>query len=385
MKILCICYGNMALQSGEIRQVIEIAKHLKKIGHEVEVCAPLIERYKGEAPFPLRYIPVLNFSILRPLSYHLLSFVYLLIRGLKFRPDIFLNYEVVFTFIPFLTARIFRRPSLFFVNGIAAEEFDLKGAPKLLVVLLRLFQKINMSLASKIITVTEVIKQDITNKYGVPSDKIEIVKNGIDPKLFKPLEKKEIRDLGFEGNDHYVGFVGRLFPWHGLEYLVKSAPLILKEVRNLKFIIVGEGRKESLIQLIEDLKLDNDFIFTGEVAFDLVPKYINLFDIGVVFFKPVRKNPGDPMKLYEYLACGKPVVASNVEGYGDFAEDIGAGISVDSSDPRALAEAIVKLIRDEELRNRMGERGRAAVVREHTWEMRAKQIESYMKEIILKA
>ena len=110
MKSLCTCHGNMALQSGEIRQVVEIAKRSQKIGQQVQICAPLVQKYKGEAPVSIRHIPVLNFSIFRPLSYHLLSFIYLLIYSLKFRSDIFLNYEVFFTFIPFLTARIFRRP-----------------------------------------------------------------------------------------------------------------------------------------------------------------------------------------------------------------------------------------------------------------------------------
>lgn len=380
MKILVACYKNIGAYAGDVRHVIEIVKGLKKLGHNVQLCAPLMKRYDADNELNIKYIPTVNCPFLRYLSYSLLSPFYLIAFFLKFRPDAVLLFEIHFDLGTLLICKIFHCPLLFYINGIASEEFSLIGTPSFVISLINFVQKTYVKLAYKIFVVTEVLRNDIQIRHKVSRDKIEIIKNGVDTEIFKPIDIKESRrQLGFQENKFLIGFVGSLFAWHGVNYLIESAPLILKEVPNVKFIIVGKGRMEKiLLGQVRESGLEGSFLFTGSVPFKQVPIYINAFDICTCFFKPVRTDPGDPIKLYEYLACSKPVVTSNVKGYGDFVEEVGAGLSVDASDPKAVAEAIIRLIKNEVLREEMGKKGRLAVEKGHTWQKRASEIERYL-------
>ena len=116
-------------------------------------------------------------------------------------------------------------------------------------------------------------------------------------------------------------------------------------------------------------------MFVGRVEFDEVSWWIAACDLCVVLHRPVRFYPGDSMKLWEYLACARPVVATAGAGYGDLIEALGAGLSVQGEDVSSLAAGMSRLIRNPETATRMGQSGRGAVVEAHTWEARAVELE----------
>lgn len=379
MKILCICYENMGAYGGSNRQVIEIAKHLIKRGHQVVVCAPLIGRLPTQVDFAVSYIPVINIALLRRITYYLFAPFCLIRLFLTFKPNVVLIFEVYLELTALLVCKLFRCPFMFYTNAIAREELELAKTARIIIYGVELIQKLYIRSAQKIFTVTEAIKEFVIHKYKISRDKIVIVKNGVDIEVFRPIDKEETRrQLGFEKEVSLVGFVGCLFPWHGLEYLVESAPAVISQIPNVKFVIVGDGKQKQFLRtLLKKMGIMDFFIFTGQVPFERVPLYINSFDVCAVFFKPVRQNAGDPIKLYEYLACGRPVVASNVKGYGDFIERIGAGLSVNAENKDELACAIVDLLKDDMRRSRMGEAGRQEVAKFHTWEKRVRDIETY--------
>ena len=166
--------------------------------------------------------------------------------------------------------------------------------------------------------------------------------------------------------------------------MVKSAPLVVKALPNVRLILAGYGpEKEKLVNLIKDMRLEEFFIIKEEVEFNRVPVYINVFDIAILFFKPIRRNRGNPIKLFEYLACGKPVIATDIENYGKLLERYSAGIAVDSENPRAVAEAIILLAGDGALRKQMGERARQTALSEFTWQKTAQTIERLLKEQLI--
>src|SRR5690606_2863783 len=139
------------------------------------------------------------------------------------------------------------------------------------------------------------------------------------------------KELGLELETPYVCFVGNLAPWQGVEYLVKAAPSILSRFPECHFLIVGDGvMKDNLLKLCRELGVEDKFIFTGVVAYDRVPLYINASDICAAPFILARnaKIGLSPLKLYEYMACGKTVVASNISGVSDVLEASGGGILV---------------------------------------------------------
>jgi len=264
-------------------------------------------------------------------------------------------------------------------NGFSFSKAYLNGHAKLKLFIL----KKALGFSDKIIAVTQGIKTNLENVYNIPGDKIIVVSNGANTSLFKPLDQGNCRkELGLDPEIPCVCFVGNLAPWQGIEYLVKAAPSILSCFPDCRFLIVGDGvMKNELLKLSRELGVDDSFIFTGVVAYDRVPMYINASDICTAPFIFARnaKIGLSPLKLYEYMACGKPVVASDISGVSDALEASEGGVPVCPENPGALAEAVVKLLRDPDLRNKLGSKGLSYVTENYSWYSVAKQVDRVCK------
>ena len=240
-----------------------------------------------------------------------------------------------------------------------------------------------LDLSDKVIAVTPGIKANLESSYNIPGEKITVVSNGANTSLFKPLEQDACRnEFGMELETPYICFVGNLAPWQGVEYLVKAAPSILSRFPECRFLIVGEGvMKNELLKLSRELGVADRFVFTGVVPYDRVPVYINASDICAAPFILARnaKIGLSPLKLYEYMACGKPVVASAISGVVDVLEASGGGIPVPPENPEALAEAISKLLENQELRTKLGSKGLSHVTENYSWYSVAKQVDGVCK------
>ena len=135
--------------------------------------------------------------------------------------------------------------------------------------------------------------------------------------------------------------------------------------------------RNELSRLALELGVADSFIFTGVVHYDRVPLYINASDLCVAPFIVARnaKIGLSPLKLYEYMACGKPVVAAAIGGVTDLLEASKGGIPVPPEDPDALARAVLKLLLDEDLRQCTGCRGSQYVMKNHSWCRVEKRVE----------
>ncbi len=237
--------------------------------------------------------------------------------------------------------------------------------------------------SDKIIAVTPGIKTNLEKVYNIPEEKIVVVSNGANTSLFKPLEQETCRKmLGLNLEIPYICFVGNLAPWQGVEYLVKAAPYILSKFPECRFLIVGDGvMKDNLFKLSRELGVEDRFIFTGVIAYDRVPLYINASDTCTAPFIFARnaKIGLSPLKLYEYMACGKPVVASNISGVSDVLEASGGGIIVLPENPEALAEGILKLLENPGLRTKLGSKGLSYVTEHYSWCSVAKKVNNVCK------
>ncbi len=387
-KILYICYEDLSGYNGAIRHVIEIVKGLAQKGHDIDLCVPILRKSRPVLSMGqnvrLRHIPTVPVQGVRPLSYVLLSLLYLPLLYLRVRPDIVYCRDIKFTVLPVFLARIFQIPCILEVNGLTDEAMKVKKVAPWVFSILDTFHRWNVRRSDRIVTVTRGIKKEISHRYGVSAERISIITNGVDLKRFRPAPKGEARkNAGLPQSYQYVGFVGGLFPWHGLDQLVMAAPYVLKERPRTRFVIVGSGVMDRPLRaMIAQRKLGKAFVFTGSVPFDAVPSYVNSFNVCVVFFKRVRKDPGDPIKLYEYLACGRPVVASNVPGYGDMVESIGAGISTISEDPIATADAILKLLENNTVAETMGRKGFEQAQAYFGWEKKTEETEQVIREVL---
>jgi glycosyltransferase involved in cell wall biosynthesis len=142
--------------------------------------------------------------------------------------------------------------------------------------------------------------------------------------------------------------------------------------------------KDRLLGMTFELGLSDKFTFTGRLPYEQVPLYINAADVCVApFIKERNSKIGlSALKTYEYLACGKPIVASSIPGVQDLIESSGGGIPVTPEDPEKLAAAIVRLLSDEKARAAMGKKGRRYVVENHSWDGVARKVLKICKDIV---
>jgi len=240
-----------------------------------------------------------------------------------------------------------------------------------------------LGFSDRIIAVTPGIKSNLEGIYKIPGEKIVVVSNGANTSLFKPLEQETCRkELGLDLKTPHICFVGNLAPWQGVEYLVKAAPFILPKFPECCFLIVGDGvMKDDLIKLCKELGVEDSFIFTGVIAYDRVPLYINASDTCTAPFIVARnaKIGLSPLKLYEYMACGKPVIASNISGVSDVLEASEGGIPILPENPNALAEGILELLEDPSLRMKLGSKGLSYVTENYSWYSVAKKVNEVCK------
>ena len=228
--------------------------------------------------------------------------------------------------------------------------------------------------ATLIVTISKYSLEKIQNYYGVDAAKVRIVPNGVDPEEFKPVAETDReggrRRLGL-GSEPCVLFVGSLIPRKGLPFLVEAAKKIVKEHSETKFVIVGEGPlKSQLLSNLETANLSGNFKFLGNVKEDMLPAVYNSAD---VFALPSIQE-GQGIALLEAQASARPVVAFDVGGVNEAVRNGETGLLVKRGSSEELADALLKLLSDKALREKMGANGRRFVIENFTWDICAQKM-----------
>jgi glycosyltransferase involved in cell wall biosynthesis len=194
---------------------------------------------------------------------------------------------------------------------------------------------------------------------GTPSQYVTIYSGmNVDAFLNAQSDPKLRAALGLHEDDVVVGKVARLFRLKGHEFLFEAAPRIVEAVPNVKFLLVGDGiYREKFEQQACRLGLRDRFVFAGLVPPQEIPRYMALMDVLV----HLSLREGLPRTLPQALACGKPVVAFDVDGGREICLDGQTGFLVRARDSVALANAVIRLLQDKALAARMGEQGRELV------------------------
>lgn len=196
--------------------------------------------------------------------------------------------------------------------------------------------------------------------------KIEVIHLGLDFKKFRKCSKiKTIRKkLNIKKGEKIILFVGRLFPYKGLEYLLQAFEIVSRVDKKTKLIIVGKGRlKAKLIKIARNLKIDKKVIFTGEI---LEREKNTLYKLSDIFVLPsINKGEAFGLSMVEAMYFGKPVISTNIKGSGVNFVNLNrvTGLVVEPKNSKALAEAILKLLRDKNLRKKLGRNARERAVK----------------------
>jgi len=270
-----------------------------------------------------------------------------------------------------LAARLFHVPLILEVNTLYAQAWARYyglSFPRLA----RATERYVVRRADRIITVTSVQRR-LLEQEGVRPGRITVCHNAIDPAEFAPerYQRDDLRErLGLKSL--VIGFVGTMNRWQGIAGFAAVVEEVVKARSDVSFLFVGEGEgRAALAAELAGRGYLPWVVFAGRVPHAAVPRYLAAMDVGVLLDSNAY---GSPMKVFEYWAMGKAVIAPSVNPVVEILRDGETGLLIAPGDAQAMAAQILRLARDPELRHRLGDQGRREVLATHTWARNAEQI-----------
>jgi glycosyltransferase involved in cell wall biosynthesis len=391
MKILYICSADLSGQvgsMGSVRHIMEVSENFCRLGHHVHLIVPGFARYRHETPVKILYVPLLNLRFVRTIMAELLSPLFVIAQIIVWRPAIVYWRQAYLTIFPVLLSRLFGRDILTEVNGLTVDEIESEPLPAVRKHFILGCEWFNYRFSTHLICVAPQIRARILSRYRLPEKKVSVILNGVNAErmpLLDPADAK--KQIGLDPGCPVIGFVGHLFPWDGVEYLIAAAPQVVAAFPDVKFVIVGHGQwGMHLADLAKKQGVSSHFVFAGKVQWERLYVYVNAFDIATApYAMAINTQSGrSSLKILEYFACKKPVVATETTAIPEIVDlhKKGLGITVAAEDHVALAQALIGLLGDEPRRAAMGNDGRAYVLGERSWAIVAEKTDAIMKELL---
>jgi glycosyltransferase involved in cell wall biosynthesis len=353
MNILYLTFDDLTAPYAWTVHVRSIINRLVRSGHRVRLVAP-----GGQAPgidAPCDPLPPGRL-------HHLMGSLKTFVRsGQDARADVVYVRGIHATVTPALAAERLQRPIVVEINGLLEREAKSRWRRAAV----RVSHRFTLARAARVVTVAPRLKDAISSRYGFPADRIDVVPNGADASLFRPLDRDDARRrLGLPLDRPIVLCVASFYAHHSRELLVDAA-------RRAGALLVLVGGKAERSQ---------DLIAVGPLPHDRVPDYVAAADVcAYVLRSPYESAAFSPLKVYEYMAAGRPVVAAtDLEDLRDFVNRNGIGVAV-GLDGEALAMALKDLLPDVEVRERMGHRGRDLAETTYTWDRAATGVENALR------
>lgn len=371
MKILY--HHRTASKDGQAVHIEEMIGSLRALGHEVRVVAPGGEsppQEKARMGDDVGWVQRLRARLpkwvyeLLELGYSLLAYRRLARAARDFRPDAIYERYNLFLLAGLLLKRRTGLPLLLEVNAPLADERERFGGlalPRLA----RWAERRVWRGADMVLPVTRVLG-DMVAAQGVPQERLMVVPNGINQEHFAEAPTPQAAKAALGWPDALVlGFTGFVRDWHGMDRVIRwmatpAAPA------NARLLLVGDGpARADLEALARQLDLGERVRFTGVISRDDVPRHVAAFDIAL---QPAVVPYASPLKLFEYLALAKAIVAPRQPNIEEVLEDGRNALLFDPAEPQGLETLLARLANEPDLRQRLGEGAGATIGRLNlTW------------------
>jgi glycosyltransferase involved in cell wall biosynthesis len=371
MKILY--HHRIASKDGQYVHVSEIVSSLRKLGVELRMVSPAHsdeQQFGGELGLVAALKKRLPKAIYEAMefSYSAIDLVKMIVAMARFRPVVV--YERYNLFLPsgVLAAKLFRVPLILEVNAPLYDERSRYGGIAL-ERLARWTERFVWRNADAVLPVTQVLAQRVIRE-GVRPDKVQVIANGVDAARFTG-QARPTNAPAFPPDTVVVGFVGFCREWHQLDKVVS---LVAEEQsKKLALLIVGDGPAlPDLKSQVARLGCSDRVHFAGLVGRDEMPAWLAVIDIAI---QPAVVPYASPLKLIEYMASGKAIVAPAQDNIRELLSDEQNALLFTEGDARQFLAALLRLAGDRELRMNLGA-GARDTVREKalSWEDNARRI-----------
>ena len=235
----------------------------------------------------------------------------------------------------------------------------------------------------KVIAISNAVKAHLKDDLGVDEDRIALIYSGVDIGRFSERYSNDRiesvkRSLGL-GAGPVVGSIGRLSPVKGQKFLIEAVPAVLSEAKDTEFVIVGSGPDEATLKnLARSLGVERSVLFLRSAPD--THKFLSIMD---VFVLPSVKE-GLGIALLEALVSGKACVASKVGGISDVIDDGVNGLLIEACKPETIAAAVLRLIKDPALRDKLGQKGNILAKEKFSLDMMAGNVNGLYRNILEK-
>jgi glycosyltransferase involved in cell wall biosynthesis len=232
--------------------------------------------------------------------------------------------------------------------------------------------RMNLKYSNKIITVSPTLVKNL-KALGFSA---ELIMNGVDTEMFKPLDKEEMRKkLGINSKEYIIGFAGSLERWYNLSDMIKVMPELIAHNPDVRLLIVGGSLftdyEDELKKLSSNLKVSDYVMFVGLKPYTELPKYIACMDICAIPLLPTQwRDIALPNKYFEYTACGKPIIMTPIQDIESISE---GNLFVYRNKNEYIALIKTLMAHSFKFSQNMGK---------HSWKEKARQFESIFRGIV---
>lgn len=327
------------------------------------------------------------------------------------RPDLIYQRNCLANFAGVVLSRRFQLPLVIEYNGSEVWISEHWGVPLKFASVLRQVEEINLRHAHLVVVVSEVLRQELVNR-GIPEDRIVLYPNCVeaitfDPSNFTSHERQDLREQwGISPQAVLCTFLGTFGQWHGVEVLAEAIRRLADTQRdwlveqNVHFMLVGDGPLMPKVRTVIGSSAREFVTLTGLVQQDQASRYLAASDVLLSPHVPNADGSrffGSPTKLFEYMAMGKGIVASDLEQIGHVLdpalradklpdtppqmEDPSLALLTTPGDVGELISGIRFMVKREDWRVSLGKNARHEVLSKYTWRHHVKAILAKLMEI----
>ncbi len=343
-----------------------LARQLVERGDSVTVLPPRYRSSLLQRGFETAPIPLLSWPVLRPISYAVLSCVVGLVLAVRSKPNI-VYYRWMDSPHPLLFARLVGAQCVCEVNGEPVPDWSETDCTRKRR-LKHWLASFALSRCDRVVVLTEGLRDLVIRRYQVAPERVAVLPSGTDTGLFIPQDSTACRRrIGLGLDRDYIGFVGSFYRYQGLQCLLEAMAIIRRTIPSVHLLLVGDGEAApELKQQADRLALNPCITWAGRIAYQEVPTWIGAMTLCVAPFRGDRGETS-PVKIFDYLGCGKPVIASAIPSVSaTFAQEAGV-VLVPPDDPEALAQALLALLNDSGRQAHMAASGRHFVEQRFSW------------------
>lgn len=387
LKGLKILYHHRTQGKGvEGVHIGEMVRAWRELGHGVDLVGPVEDAIQGkerQKGFSLnKYIYKIISRHMPEIFFEFFEIFYNFSAGKKIRKafrykgyDLLYERYAIFNWCGVREAKRVKIPVILEVNYTSHTPLYRKRS-KLLKPLAARIEKWVLEDADGLIVVSNYLKEHLES-MGIDKNKIIVLTNAANPEVFNPqISSSVIRNKSNMDGKIVIGFAGGFYPWHGLDLLLDAFKIASIKYKNIALLLIGDGPiKPYLEKKVFETGLKDQVCFTEMVPHHSLPAYIAAFDIGVM---PHSNEYGSPMKIYEYMAMGKPVIASKFGPLEDGITHGKEGFLFKPGDIDELIFFLDKLIKNKTLREEMGRCGRQRIVNRHNWLNNAMSVTNFI-------